>query len=629
MNNTLNEIPSTFNAYDVLLVADGVSLLEENSRNHGSSFDENDKDLCAINMLVTDSINPIPDEEVGDDENDDNDRMSQNSMSNCYRLTGSNHDDHRKIQPLQQNVHREMDNYSTQSSKYRAGFELDFEKYPGNNRFYIFISMYRRQYMDLNSQGDEAGCDEIERRIVSIICDECNPPGKFIEYDPFDFCNNWKQIDREDAVRRVKMAFLNPPTVTSARTFPYHTIHQVLTDDIGRMSEKHTITTGMSSTAVYNTKDTDRGQLSIASYGRKSLESDYLDNFLDSGGVVYSTSQRQSNSISYDASSSIDAVHLRFSSSLKMKRNRRRQKVEVEDKFRRRGVLATCWQEEEIENDMDDNQVTVDLGKETFLVNSELTKLVEKNFTAINDRSIRDAIHDDSIIADIGEDFGRVKITTSDTGSLQYKRKRKYEKKDKNEQLNIIKQYQIEHTKVNTLSGGLRNLSELDILCQMGSNYHPKPLNVNHIGNNRLRAIIQMNLPIYKQTSSCKASRNHVIFRIMSDICVGKKGPASFLYPQDTNLWAEHSMHIACRILMNFLEQCLLDSTPALYQLPPCGTPVFIRKSPIITMKILQQDSLRVIRRRRKKRSNHIIRDVGAVEASQRAIRSLHDVDQV
>jgi hypothetical protein len=343
----------------------------------------------------------------------------------------------------------------------------------------------------------------------------------------------------------------------------------------------------------------------FSSYGSQSMESYYLDSCY--------LSQNQSDSISN--ASSIDTSYIRPPSSFNIKRNRGRHKIEVDDKFRRRGVLATFWQEDENEYDMDEEEKTINLGNKLFLVNSNLVKLVEKKFTDINDRSIRD----DSTIADIGEDFRRFHIAMSDTGSSKYKRKRKHENKDTNQKVQMMKTHEIKHIKVSTSSGELRNLSELDILCQMGANYHSEPLNVNHIGNNRLKAIIQMYINRYRDSSSCKTSRNHILFQIMSKICVGTKGQVSFIYPQDSNLWAEYEMSIACRILMGFLECCIVD--PSLYQLPSVGTPVYIRKTPIITLTTLQQESLETIRKRRKKRSKNIIRDADAVKSLQRFVR--------
>lgn len=622
LTNALNEIPSTCKAYDVLFLSDGMLRLQQEDelkqmsansdvRNREGSFDEHEKDISAINMLVMEhDYNFInqgeEDYEDHDDDEEEEDYENYRMSPVEYGLVPSNHDPPKQIQPSRHNANNEIENSIQQPFKHRIGCETFFENFPGNNRFYIFISMFRREYMDYYHQGKEVACDDIARRIVSIICDDCNPPGKFIEYDLFNMCCHWKEIDREDAVGRVKLAFLDPPTVALSRAFPYHDTEQVNINDMCDMSEEHTLTTGLSSTA-FQTNDMDfGGQLGFSCHGSKSMdESEYLDSFL---------SQRQSDSVSNDASSSIDTVCHRVPPSFKMKRNKRRHKIETDDKFRRRGVLATCWQEDENNFDLYEEQMIVNLGKEIFLIDSNLVKLVEKNFTEIIDRAIRD----DSIITDMGEDFGRVKISSSDTGSMTYKRKRKYEKKDTNEKIEVIKLYEIEHKKVHTISGGVRNLSELDILCEMGPQYYPEPMNVNHIGNNRLKATVQMNIKGYQQSLSCKMLRSRIIFQIMSNICVGTKGQVSFLYPKDDNLWAEYEMHIGCKILMNFLERCILD--PSLYLLPPVGTPVYIGKTPVITMKALQQDSLEVIRRRRKKRSNNIIRDVKAVESLQRTV---------
>lgn len=600
LTKSSNEIPSSCNAYDVLFLADGMLRLKEDQKqlaDNTSPDDEHDHDLSAINMLITEIEKGIS--EWLEEEGDDREKMLPNRiMPNERDLPTSKHDDPQKIRHPQKIIDGETDK-STQS---HLGFESCFENFPGNNRFYILLSMFRREYMNFFNQDDEAACDSIARKIVSIICDDCNPPGKFLEYDIFDICCHWKPIGRADAIKRVKMAFLNPPTVTLARAFPYHNIEQANTNRVDYMSEENTITTEFSSTAFNIKEDYPRR---FSSYGSESMGSSHC---LDSCYL----SQNQSDSISN--ASSIDTSYVRAPSSFNLKRNRGRHKIDVDDKFRRRGVLATFWQEDENEYDMDEEEKTINLGNELFLVNSNLVKLVEKKFTELNDRSIRD----DSTITDIGEDFRRFHIAMSDTGSLKNKRKRKYENKDTIKKVERMKTHEIKHTKVKTSLGGLRNLSELDILCQMGANYHPEPLNVNHIGNNRLKAIIQMYINRYRD-SSCKTSRNHILFQIISKICVGTKGQVSFIHPQDNNIWAEYDMLIACKILMGFLESCILD--PSLYQLPSVGTPVYIRKTPIITLTTLQQESLEIIRKRRKKGSKNIIRDANAVKSLQRSVR--------
>lgn len=599
--------PLTIRDYDVLLLA----VLKSADESSQVTQEELDETIFEINKLI------VAEDYLDESDFDDLEPLKHDELEQTDHY-------HHQQQQLQREQHflglRDKQHTGSQNMQ---SFAVALENHVGNNRFYILLSRFREKYMSsLRQKGEDSqDCDEIAREIYRIICDRCYPSGKFLEYNLYDFHQPWKVLQEEEAVLRVKKAFLEPPTVKLARTFPYHLVHKK-----GADADQHTITTGLSSFAV---EEEDYGyQESAMGY---SVFSDYTDSYLE-GSKAASSSYQYSDSTSYASyKSDPNGLLQRHSSHSRSTSSKNRDKMDT--KFRRRGVLSSFWKEHQDDDDdgyshsqmQNPNQVHVNLKKDIFLVNTKLVDLIEKTFNEKVGRT-----HEiDTVVSELGSDLNQINITSHDVSSQCSKRKRpfceKYNKAKKNTT------FEIEHVKVKTDNGEIRNLSELDVLCQAdaSSSSLPEPLDVNHIGNNRFKAIVQLHLSRhpshYELALPPITFRNRTIFHIMSEITNSPKGLASFVRLDNANIWIECNRMVACKILMSYLEKCLAHPNPSVFcRLPKISSPVYIEKKPSITFDLLQKVSLEVIRRRFKKKTTDIVRDVEEVQSLQSTARTLH-----
>ena len=84
----------------------------------------------------------------------------------------------------------------------------------GNNRFMVQISLHRDRFQEAFKQKNTQICNDIIYMIIRVVCEKCEPKGRFLEMftSDWDGSNSWKDLGTGIAVKdRIERILLNPP----------------------------------------------------------------------------------------------------------------------------------------------------------------------------------------------------------------------------------------------------------------------------------------------------------------------------------------------------------------------------------------------------------------------------------
>ena len=502
-------------------------------------------------------------------------------------------------------------------------------QHPGNNRFYIEISLHRQRFMEAFDSGNEMLCNEIATNIVRTVTLQSYPPGRFLEYDPLGSSVDWIDIGQDQAaIERVKGALREPPEVHLSK-FLYHenATSAGLSEECdklqldvkdGHNTGKNTVDTSMSTNDI--TLQIDHlhhsRTISLPSHRESYRSTSYTNSHIGTA-----TTSIMSNSPVYEEEDS-DSDN---------------PKSKKKSFIRRRGMLSSGKKK-----------------KTSFHVNDDLTRLVQSVFNQpIDDGCVSDEdsecsassglFHDDmtkrrkhahsicssaSSLNGLRGDFAndlRIeprssasrKISTSSTSG----KRKKISPAAASSTANSIKQdffnVQVKCTDANG-STHTRPLSRYDILCT--NHPHLGILLCNQVGNNRLRIMLQIHQARYNSKDIILRDKNRIIF----DILQRSKGSFVLQDQKNTNLWTQTADGAVPKIIKTSLEEC--TSNPTLPTLPSHRESPWLqggskerRRSKQVTMDDLHAAAVKNIKRRRGKKTI-AGRDLNAIAKLQSAV---------
>ena len=500
---------------------------------------------------------------------------------------------------------------------------LASDQHPGNNRFYIHISLKRRQFMQAYNSGDEAKCNEIAEEIINNICFQSNPRGRFLKYDPLSTEDDWIHIGRgQPVVDQVKGALKDPPIVRLSK-FGYH--------ELERPSPEKSLGKRMTpSNEIVSNTDFSR---TLSSYRD---ESSYRESHLSS--TVIGTSRRDTSNMgtSYrDAHSQVD-TEVSVMSTSNMTEDTGRTGAGSETQKRRKGMRRR-------------GMISSDLPTRSkrFDVNGELTQQVESVFNQPQEigangyaesecsensyqsvEKSKRVKHNSAIapsyassttssISGLHSDFAnglKFEGNRSAASSRHYSRSSNFKRKksagaNRERASTIIPEYfngvqvQVFHESTGTFK--TRSLSSYDILCTQN---RTSILPVNQIGNNRFRIILLMYHGRYYSEKIKNEEKNCILYSMYTDILNTKKGKMRFIYQDQNNndMWTQ----MENQAIPKFITACLKEanSNPDIMKLPS------IKEKPWVSVKAsrrrrkqvkfddLQQAALKNVQTRRRKK---------------------------
>jgi hypothetical protein len=514
---------------------------------------------------------------------------------------------------------------------------LASDQHPGNNRFYIHVSINRQKFMKAYNSGNEATCNEIAKNIINTVCFQSYPRGRFLEYDPLSSNDDWIHIGHgQSVIDQVKGALKDPPDVRLSK-FSYHT--QGILPEEKPLTKRNTNSNDI-------TLQTDYSQTG-SSYRDAST---YRESYLSSANVDTSyketsytgTSCRDTYS-QFDTEASMRSTTNAFEDGNPGDSGSETQKRKKG--MRRRGMISS----------------DVPTKSKKFDVNGDLTKLVQSVFNqplengtfADSDGSECSAFSIEkpkrpkhsiiahsvasstSSISGLHSDFAnglKIESTKSIASSRKYRGSSSFKRKksagaSKERASTIIPEHfnsvQVKIVDETTGSNQTRPLSNYDILCTK----QPRPgiMPINQIGNNRFRIMLQIYHGKYNSEDIEQREKNCIIYMIFQEILKSKKGRMRFIYQveDDNDVWTQMPNEEIPKFITSCIEECEnnpnLVNLPSLKERPWVSNIVRRQRRKQVTIDDLQQAALKNIKGRRKKR--YIIsRDPDTIAELQAAV---------
>jgi hypothetical protein len=423
-------------------------------------------------------------------------------------------------------------------------------KHPGNNRFYVLISLYRKAFMKASEVGSTTVCDQIAEKIIRSICAKSVPNGRFLECNADSWSKTtYKQLDVASVNEIVKWALREPPKAEVAEYLSAesvknekadkrrndHTSSQANSHKIPNQRAQNTLSAG--DIHVTNEQFHNKSIPNFTYQRRSSAEtvSEAEENWEDESTNPGSTSSNPSiSSFRRQGRSS------RSSNSGRKRRPRRKEKT---SKLKRRGEISSN------ETMGKKSKGKINLADIRFAVSGPLSKLVEEVFSAPvqTEATCMSEVSESGTpsVSRLGHEIGHVRIQDhSDGGTATGAEKQ-------------------ESIRVRTHDGNLRDLGQFDVLCTSSMRLH----SVNHLGNNRFRTMLQMHRQSFHHPRATPADKREISIEIANQVMSGKKGQGRLLQERQ-GFWVEIDDSEVQPTIQQFLEQCGNDmglSLPSLH----------------------------------------------------------------
>jgi len=478
------------------------------------------------------------------------------------------------------------------------------QKHPGNNRFYVVLSSHRQKFMNALSSGNNQLCDTIAEKIVKTVCKDSVPPGRFLECT----VEGWSKADKEwknlgqgkQVTELVKWALREPPlaqvsllltTVNKSAQHSKSSTHldnQILQPLSNlEFSQEPSIDKNHLFNQIKNNNNDNTSQhyqdvhtTTAAAAAVTSAPSSFQSKFFSPrfNNTCSEDGSWEEESFNESSNNSSKGSSLYFSNSSNRKssnRNKRTSGNSTSDNSNRRGSNKLKRRGTISSQGPTKFRSKINLADFRYSVGGQLSKLVEEVFaeplktetTFVSEHSSAGSKSkrprksrtrkDDStykksksshssnttMISDLRCEFGHVKI-----GPVNQKLERDWS-----------------DMHVKKIDGTIRILGEYDVLCITKPSY--AILFVNHLGNNRLRTMLQMHSRTFHNLQTSAIEKNRISAEIINQVLCGKKGRGKFLRESE-NLWVEMEVEELTPMVLYFLHHCAADPTlglPNLY----------------------------------------------------------------
>ena len=92
---------------------------------------------------------------------------------------------------------------SSSPSSNRKDLEYTLINHVGNRRFLVLLRIYRQRYIEADEQGDQVECLRIMFDIIKTIRQQCQPNGRFFQFQQVTGRNQWFEIDELTTLIRI------------------------------------------------------------------------------------------------------------------------------------------------------------------------------------------------------------------------------------------------------------------------------------------------------------------------------------------------------------------------------------------------------------------------------------------
>jgi len=499
---------------------------------------------------------------------------------------------------------------------------LASEQHYGNNRFYIQLLLHRQKFLEAYHEKNSPLCDKIAKHVINLVSTSF-PRGRFLEYVP-SRTHHGSLTDigyGYAAMQRVKSCLFHLPTVGiskyfSPKTFMNGAPSSRLMDDDGKLKLENRSNTVTMQTILSKTM---------------SMTSDRDD-------CGYEVTSLRTGSFVAQGHMKYDPDNASYSPSNDHKKKKKG--------LRRRGLLSS----------------DVPSKNSRFQISSDLEKLVRNVFDRpIEDKGGEDSDDEDcsgyssasedvrptqrrrsmashsmcsstSSLAGLGGDFSNtLKIDTWQKGTASKTQRRRKNtparaSKLRNDVITQPELYSDFKVKVMDDSNGsllYRSLTSYDILCNLDD--RPKILLCNHIGNNRLRILLQMHQARFNARNSPLANKNRLVHDIIQNTLHSDKGTSNYVFqdPDNVNYWVQIPVAFVPKLIVSCLEDCRqfieLPMLPLITTKPWVKSLMGNQGVRHQTMEDLHETALKNIRKRKQKKTISG-RDKGSIAMLQNSV---------